>query len=131
MGSDFTAADPDYIGVPGPEVTGASPACSCGPRGCTPAGPVDKNEPAVAADFSPLEPPQPMLLCPTCDEPFVPEYSRRCLHCGQQFQSGFEVNASGESGDYASGFDLRLAAVMAAILALLAAIGGWLYHLFH
>ena len=127
----FPAADPDFSGVPGLEVVGASPACSCGHGGCTPAGLVDNNEPVIAADLPPPEPPQTMLLCPTCDEPFVPDYPRRCVWCGQQFQSGFEVDPTGEPGAFTQGFDARLAVVLGAILVLLAVVGGWLLFLFH
>jgi len=27
-------------------------------------------------------------ICPTCDEPFVPEFSRRCEWCGEMFEVG-------------------------------------------
>lgn len=31
-----------------------------------------------------------MVLCPTCDEPFVPEYLRHCEWCGHDFGEGIE-----------------------------------------
>ena len=31
-----------------------------------------------------------MLMCPTCDEPLVPEYPRVCEWCGHEFADGFE-----------------------------------------
>jgi rubrerythrin len=130
VGSDFPAADPDFSGVLGLEGADASPACSCGSGGCTPAGPVDQDEPVIVAEESPLEPPRTMLLCPTCDEPFVPEYPRRCEWCGEQFQSGFEVAPTAEPGAYEPGFDARLLVVVAMILVLLAALGGWLMYVF-
>jgi hypothetical protein len=30
-----------------------------------------------------------MLLCPTCDEPFTPQFARRCGNCGHEFPDGF------------------------------------------
>ena len=33
-----------------------------------------------------------MLVCTTCDEPFVPEYPRRCEWCGHQFEDGYDVD---------------------------------------
>ena len=31
-----------------------------------------------------------MLLCPTCDEPFTPQFARRCDDCGHEFPDGFD-----------------------------------------
>lgn len=31
-----------------------------------------------------------LVICPTCDEPFVPQYFRRCEWCGHDFGSGAE-----------------------------------------
>ena len=33
----------------------------------------------------------PLLLCPTCDEPFHPHYLRRCEWCGHEFADGVEI----------------------------------------
>ena len=30
-------------------------------------------------------------MCSTCDEPFVPEYPRRCEWCGHEFADGYDV----------------------------------------
>lgn len=30
----------------------------------------------------------PLLICPTCDEPFEPRYLRRCEWCGHDFGEG-------------------------------------------
>lgn len=32
-----------------------------------------------------------VLMCHTCDEPFLPEFPNRCAMCGHQFADGFEV----------------------------------------
>jgi len=41
-----------------------------------------------------------MLLCPTCDEPFTPQFARRCNGCGHEFPDGFD--------DYQAEQELRL-----------------------
>ena len=37
------------------------------------------------------ERPTRLLLCTTCDEPFEPDYYRRCEWCGHDFGSGIEL----------------------------------------
>ena len=32
-----------------------------------------------------------MLICPTCDEPFEPQYPRRCEWCGHEFHDGYDA----------------------------------------
>jgi hypothetical protein len=32
-----------------------------------------------------------MLVCTTCDEPFVPVYPRLCEWCGHEFDHGYDV----------------------------------------
>jgi hypothetical protein len=44
---------------------------------------------AVVDDVDPLG--RKALLCPMCDEPFVPEYLRRCEWCGHDFGHGAEL----------------------------------------
>ncbi|MCA9267697.1 MAG: DUF2007 domain-containing protein [Planctomycetales bacterium] len=34
------------------------------------------------------QPPPAHLICTTCDEPFVPQYYRRCVWCGRDFADG-------------------------------------------
>ncbi len=62
IGSDFPQADPQFVGTP------------------------DSDEPAEP------KPPGLVLMCPTCDEPFVPEFPRRCAWCDHQFDDGFDVD---------------------------------------
>lgn len=52
----------------------------------------------AAADESPNEARQPLLMCPTCDEAFTPRYYRRCELCGHQFGGGNE--ADGEPAEF-------------------------------
>lgn len=45
----------------------------------------DMNEPETAAGGA-----QPMVLCPTCDEPFAPQFLRYCEWCNHDFGAGLE-----------------------------------------
>lgn len=100
-GTDFLPADPntgDLLGLPTPSA-GAFSGCSCGPGGC------GKRDAETAEDVSaneedkadhPTEEPaetasSTLLLCPTCDEPFHPQYLRRCEGCGHEFPDGVEM----------------------------------------
>ena len=86
----------------GPSEAGANPSavtsCGCGPTGCggghesceDTAAPDPSGATAESADQPPPRP-QPMLMCPTCDEPFVPAFPRLCEWCGRQFDDGYEV----------------------------------------
>ena len=63
------------------------------------AGRATSQEPASEPQ-QPGVPPQRMLICTTCDEPFVPEYPRRCEWCGHTFADGYEVDvAADEQGE--------------------------------
>lgn len=42
----------------------------------------------ISIDASAGEP--PLVICPTCDEPFPPQYLRRCEWCGHDFGTGAE-----------------------------------------
>lgn len=60
------------------------PSCECGAGGCG----ARQDE----APCPPLLPPSPsLLICPTCDEPFSPEYLQRCEWCGHVFEQGVAV----------------------------------------
>jgi hypothetical protein len=58
-----------------------------------------------------------LLICRTCDEPFVPDYYRRCEWCGHDFGSGVEIKSK-EVTDYLN--DRVIVAVVASALTLLA-----------
>jgi hypothetical protein len=49
---------------------------------------------AAPKDDRPLpdEPESAMLVCPTCDEPFRPEFLRQCQRCGHEFPDGVEAD---------------------------------------
>ena len=57
-------------------------------------------------------PPQRMLICTMCDEPFVPAYPRRCEWCGHTFADGYEVDVVAEE----QGEDARVEKGILAIL---------------
>jgi hypothetical protein len=127
-GSDFPAAYRDFSSVLGLGEAASSSTCSCGHGGCTPADqreqPADANEPPAAAQ------PQNMLLCTTCDEPFAPEYPRRCEWCGHEFADGFSVDVAAKEAGGVEAISARLVVVILAIVAVAAVVGGWLMYLF-
>lgn len=86
-GTDFQPVDMGFDWIPGTDAMAKSSACSCGPEGCS-SGKSSADEPdsVVDHDAAPLA----MLMCPTCDEPFVPEYPRVCEWCGHEFAAGFD-----------------------------------------
>jgi hypothetical protein len=72
----------------------------------------------------------PVLLCPTCDEPFTPRYLPRCEWCGHEFEPGTPQQAAAElEADEST--NVRLLAVMAAIVLLAAAVAGYVWWLFY
>jgi hypothetical protein len=98
-GSNFQPADAGFTWMA--ELADAArdaPSGSCGPGGCTPAAEqaeVPEAEESEAeqseGEQSEAEAPAKLLMCPTCDEPFAPEYPRLCEWCGHEFPDGFEV----------------------------------------
>ncbi len=85
-GTSFAPADAtESLGEPAdaePDRNG--PSCGCG------AGDCDARQ--DEAPCPPLLPPSPsLLICPTCDEPFSPEYLERCEWCGHVFEQGVPV----------------------------------------
>jgi len=40
-----------------------------------------------------------LVLCTTCDEPFVPRFPRLCEWCGHQFEDGYEVEPARSNED--------------------------------
>lgn len=141
-GHEFPAADSDFLDVLGPGAAAAAAgACSCGPGGCstglvpadaaTPPADHDMVEHAPgdheSADRAAADASKPMLMCPTCDEPFVPEYLRRCEWCGHEFPDGTEIPLSAASADPING---RVVVVILALLLLGAAMAGYFLYVF-
>ena len=104
-GTEFTQADPDFLGTPGVGDDATAMSCGCGSGGCSSGGSATAESEAgcgtgcgpeqEGADAGQLasEPPPWTLICSTCDEPFVPEHARRCASCGHEFAEGYEVHS--------------------------------------
>ena len=88
---------------------------SCGPGGCTP-GDAPPDDGPDMIDREDQGSPVVLLMCPTCDEPFTPEYPRVCEWCGHQFENGFEM---GMPTDPVEQLEPRVVVVIAALLALM------------
>jgi len=102
-GTDFPLADMEFAGTAGPDEAGSAICPTRGPGG-------EEAEP---------EPRRVMLVCPTCDEAFVPEHPRVCEWCGHAFADGYELPApEGPAEEISS----RMITVVIALLALLAAV---------
>lgn len=57
-----------------------------------------------------------MVICPTCDEPFVPEHPNRCEWCGHRFPDGYPVDVDEEEPE---SFNARVMVAMVALGGLL------------
>jgi hypothetical protein len=69
------------------------------------------------------EPPSRVLLmCPTCDDHFRPEFERYCQRCSHDFDDGFETDAENGSTD-------RAMILIAGLLAVCLALGGYFWWL--
>jgi hypothetical protein len=95
-GSEFPEADSEFVWgmgleeIPGDEKEKESRACHCGSQdACSTRPPA----PSTEAELPELDdkPERIVLMCPTCDEPFMPEFPRDCAMCGHRFPDGFEV----------------------------------------
>jgi hypothetical protein len=58
-----------------------------------------------------------LLLCSTCDEPFTPEFYRKCAECGSDFGQGIE-----EPEDVPEELNNRVLAVIVGVVLLLVAL---------
>jgi len=116
-GSDFQPADMGFVWIP--ELADAAteaPSCNCGPGGCTPPG--EQTE-VSGADEVESESPARLLMCPTCDEPFTPQYPRLCEWCGHDFGHGYEVELPQEPVEQ---INSRVIATIVGLLVLMAAM---------
>ena len=79
-------------------------------------------------DLSPSggEPAGEMLVCPTCDEPFVPRHPRRCEWCGHEFADGTDEQYPSSVPDPINVRMIAVAIVLAILLAGMAAYLTWL-----
>jgi len=102
-GTDFVQADPDFFGLPVVDKDATPLSCGCGSGGCSSSRSTsDTDRPANEPCEEPApEPSHPegdlplMLLCPTCADPFVPEYALRCPSCGHEQTDGYETEPEG------------------------------------
>lgn len=76
------------------------------------------GESPVAHEHDAEEP--PLLICPTCDEPFEPRYLRCCEWCGHDFGDGITTPPPRDDRP-AEPLNARVVLVA---LAMLAAVGG-------
>lgn len=84
------------------------PVCGTSGTGFPPA---DATEPATGEGEE-----SRLVLCIQCDEPFVPQYARRCEWCGHDFGEGLETPESPSPEAVPIGL-LALAAAMIALVA--------------
>ena len=138
-GSDFPPADAnagDLLGLPTPPAEAFS-TCSCGPGGCgTPIVEVEgetsaageNDETVPLTDQQSETPSSPLLICPTCDEPFHPRYLRRCEWCGHEFPDGVENPLPDEKVQ--EPFNWRIAYVIYALALLALGVTVYLLWLF-
>jgi hypothetical protein len=71
--------------------------------------------------------PRPLVLCPTCDEPFTPEFLARCEWCGHPFADG-RPSQPPPTVSADSEFNARVGIVIAGLAAVLvAAVAYFLY----
>jgi hypothetical protein len=57
-----------------------------------------------------------LLICPTCDEPFVAQFLRRCQWCGHDFGDGLQVDVGATSGEDVEQLNGRALAVAIALV---------------
>lgn len=99
IGTDFGEADADYTFAVDGAAADDSASCGCGAGSCSVAGGAadaqgnaDSGDEPVENRAQDEEAPPAMIICPTCDEPFEPNYSRYCAWCEHDFGEGFEVD---------------------------------------
>jgi hypothetical protein len=72
-----------------------------------------------------------LVICPTCDEPFVPEFPARCEWCGYRFRNGYEpppIDTSAMPAFLSGDVSLRLAMAALGIVLVMAAVLAWFYY---
>jgi hypothetical protein len=125
FGSDFSHVDADYAVASEAAADEAEPAgsCSCGTGACGTAASDEGDATSIVDEQTPTEGviSGPMLICPTCDEPFAPQYARLCEWCGHQFPDGYDV----ESEEAAEAITGRAIALCLGLVAVVIAVLGW------
>ena len=108
-GTDFPQADSDFAASLELEKPAAPTSCDCGSGGCCSRGPATGDQSALAepeagasdeAGHEPACRPGLVVMCTMCDEPFEPQFLRRCEWCGHEFPDGHPVDvAEGPPGE--------------------------------
>lgn len=123
-GTRFDQADPEFAGPVAVDRDARPIACSCQGGACSPQSSSGEDE-AGAAGPGEDEPSPPseqapaMLVCPECDEPFVPEYACRCPACDHRFADGYDAESDPSARDR---MGVRAVAVILGLAALLIAV---------
>jgi hypothetical protein len=126
-GVRFAEADDEHVWGVGLDEPSEASSCGCGHGVCggrpgesdtgeTESESASGGEPR-AADVE--TPERLVLVCPTCSEPFVPEFPRRCAWCGHEFPEGFEPENIVEPMSQLNG---RVVAILLLLLALVVAV---------
>lgn len=129
-GTEFPEADAEYIWGLGLDEVPEAGTCGCG-SGCAGAASSRGQDASETCD-EPLEasdepaddegkPERLVLTCPTCDEPFVPSYPRKCVWCGYEFDDGFEVDVVPEPVEQSNVRVIAVLIGMGVIMAVVAA----------
>lgn len=141
--TEFPLADPEFLGSPQAPAQAndrPGPVCGCGSGSCggdpargNPSEGDALGDPAADPEFEDLPDPGPApevpsaagpaLICSTCDEPFRPQFARRCVWCGHEFPDGFGVDVV--PGEPPEELSVRLIVVLLALVAL--GIGAMVY----
>lgn len=58
--------------------------------------------------------PRPLFMCDACDDHFLPEFFRRCHHCGYDYGDGYEVESAAQPSDSSPRLWLLVAALLVA-----------------
>ena len=132
-GSDFPEADSEYVWGMGLEEI-ADDKIADGEKGreshvchCGSADACSTEQPAASFDPQLDERPERIvLMCPTCDEPFIPEFPRDCAMCDHRFDDGFEVELRHAPPEQVGSRVIALLVGMAALLIILVVYFMWI-----
>ena len=130
-GSDFPEADSEFVWGMGLAEIGSvetqgergheSGSCQCGSQeACSTRHPAAAAPQPEADDRD--EPERIVLMCPTCDEPFMPEFPQQCAMCSHRFDDGYEVELDHEAPEQIGS---RVVALLVGMAALLIALGAY------
>ncbi|MFV2067293.1 MAG: hypothetical protein ACC645_09965 [Pirellulales bacterium] len=75
----------------------------------------DTAYPLISPESGEADAARPLLICPTCDEPFEAAFLRLCEWCDHNFGDGVARPESAGKGDDAEPFNLRVWLVMAGL----------------